>query len=138
MRFRFIFILISLSFSLYESACAQQDSIKADTTALYRNLETFSERSKFTRFMYRIVFKPVAPVVKEKNVKKKAYKKPVQKPYKTFEGKIIRNIGIITLDPFGYSATDTTVLKQNFAIKAGNKIHIKTQNIADKELVAFP
>lgn len=137
MRFRFIFILIFLSFSLYESAVAQQDSIVADTTALYRNIETFSERSKFTGFMYRMIFKPVAPVIKEKNVKKKAYRKPVQKPYKTFEGKIIRNINIVTLDPFGYSATDTTFLKQNFSIIAGNKIHIKTQSIAIRNLLLF-
>jgi hypothetical protein len=136
MRFKDTFIIFLFSFITSHSATAQQDSIKADTTALYRDLETFSAQNRFTRLMYRLVFKPVATPAK-KVVKKKAYKKLVQKPYKTFEGKIIRNIDIITLDPFGYSATDTTVAKQNFAIKAGNKIHVKTQNIAIRNLLLF-
>ena len=115
-----------------EFASGQQDSVKTDSTTLYKNIESFSSRSKFTRFMYRMVFKPVTAVKK-----KKAYKKLIQKPYNTFNGKIIRNIDIITLDPFGYSATDTTVAKQNFPIRAGNKIHIKTQSIAIRNLLLF-
>ncbi|MCK9399736.1 MAG: hypothetical protein M0Q51_07030 [Bacteroidales bacterium] len=74
--------------------------------------------------MYRLVFKPVAPSSK----KKKVYKKLIQKPYSTFEGKIIRHINIVTLDPFGYSIADTIVTSQNFILKAGNKLHIKSQS----------
>ncbi len=80
-------------------------------------------------------FKPTASFTKKKNVKKKAYKKLIQKPYNTFEGKIIRNIDIITLDPFGYSATDTTVGRRNFFTKAGNKMHIKSQIMTIRNLL---
>jgi len=88
---------------------AQQDTIKADTTRLYKNIESFSDRSKFGKFMHHMFFKPVTTSPK-KAISKKGYKKLIQKPYSTFEGKIIRNINIVTLDPFGFSVTDTTVL----------------------------
>ncbi len=116
-------------------AFAQQDTVKTDSTHLYKNIESYSKRSKFTRFMYRLIFKPVAPDSKSKVVKKKVYKKLIQKPYRTFEGKIIRNINIVTLDPFGYSATDTTVANQNFLNKAGNGMHIKTHSITIRNLL---
>ncbi|MBN2634414.1 MAG: hypothetical protein JXR66_12705 [Bacteroidales bacterium] len=132
MRFRVFFILTFVSFSFNEFAAAQQDSVKADSTSLYKNIESFSKRRKITKFMYRMVFEPVAAIKK-----KKSYKRLIQKPYNTFEGRIIRNIVIITLDPFGYSATDTAVAKQNFPVRAGNKIHINTQSIAIRNLLLF-
>jgi len=131
-KFKFLYILIFICLSYSEFADAQQDSVRVDSTQLYKNIETFSGKRKFTRFMYRMVFKPVTAIKK-----KKSYKKLIQKPYNTFNGKIIRNIDIVTLDPFGYSATDTTVAKQNFPIRAGNKIHIKTQSIAIRNLLLF-
>ena len=126
-----------ISFLISDFAFAQQDSVKTDSTHLYENIESFSKRSKFTKFMYRLVFKPVAPVLKKKAVKKKGYKDLLQKPYSNFEGKSIRNIDIITLDPFGYSATDTSVVSQNILYRAGNAIHIKTHDITIRNLLLF-
>jgi len=85
--------------------------------------------------MYRLIFNQVTAELKNKPLKKKEYKKLIQKPYSTFEGKIIRNIGVVTLDPFGYSITDTAVRKQNFLYKAGNWMHIKTQGITIRNLL---
>ncbi len=51
------------------------------------------------------------------------------------EGKIIRKIQITSLDPFGYSATDTSIVAQNFLYKIGNKAHIRTQLITIKNLL---
>ena len=110
----------------------QQSNNKPDSTQIYKDIEVFSKRSKFTKFMYRVIFKPVAPIFK-----KKVYKKLIQKPYSTFEGKIVRNINIITLDPFGFSAIDTTVGKQNFILRTGNKLHIKSKEIAILNLLLF-
>ena len=135
MCFKNIFALFFISFSISDFAFAQQDSVKIDSTHLYENIESFSKRSKFTKFMYRLVFKPVTPGLKKKAVKKKGYKELLQKPYSTFEGKIIRNITVITLDPFGYSATDTTVVSQNFLNRAGNGLHIKTHSITIRNLL---
>jgi hypothetical protein len=116
-------------------AFAQQTPVKADSTHLYKNIESYSKRSWFTKFMYRLIFKPVAPDPANKKAKKNIYKKLIHKPYSAFEGKIIRNIDIVTLDPFGYSATDTTVATQNILFKAGNKIHAKTRSITMRNLL---
>ena len=135
MWFKNIFILFFVLISISDVAFAQETPVKTDSTHLYKNIESYSKRSKFTMFMYRLIFKPVAPISRKKEVKKKVYKKLIQKPYSAFEGKIIRNINIVTLDPFGYSATDTTVAKQNFLYKAGNGMHIKTQSITIRNLL---
>jgi hypothetical protein len=125
------FVLISFN----DFAFAQETTVKTDSTKIYTNIENYSKRSKFTKFMYRLIFKPVAVISKKKDATKKPYKKLIQKPYSSFEGKIIRKIDIITIDPFGFSAEDTTVAPQNLLSKAGNKLHIKTQVIAIRNLL---
>jgi len=137
MWLRKYFILILISFFICNFAYAQQPPVVKDSTLLYKNIETFSGRNKFTRFMYSLIFKPVIIISKTKSPQKKAYKKLIQKPYSVFEGKAIRNINIITLDPFGYFVDDTTVATQNFLYKAGNGLHIKTKNIAIRNLLLF-
>src|SRR5450759_4307511 len=136
MRFKIFLILFFVSFLINDFASAQETTVKKDSTLLYKNIESYSHRSKFTLMIYRMIFNPVSTISKKStSVKKKVPKNLVQKPYSTFEGKIIRNIDIVTLDPFGYSATDTSVAKQNFLYKAGNKMHIKTQSIAIRNLL---
>jgi hypothetical protein len=118
-----------------DQSFAQQIPVKTDSTLFYRNIESYSKRSKFKNFMYRLFFKPVLPDKENFYPGKKQYKKLIQKPYSTFEGKIIRNIDIVTLDPFGFSITDTTAAKLNFLTKSGNTIHIRTKNIAIRNLL---
>ena len=135
MLFRKFIIFFLVIISISDFASAQQDSVKTDSTQLYRNIESYSKRSKFSGFMYRLIFKPVTTDSKNKEVRKKTYKKLIQKPYNTYEGRIIRNIDVVTLDPFGYSASDTTIGKQNFLSNAGNGMHIKTQGITIRNLL---
>jgi hypothetical protein len=135
MWFKNILILFFILITISNVAFAQETSVKTDSTHVYENIETYSKRSKFTMFIYRLFFKPVAPSLRKKEVNKKGYNKLIQKPYGAFEGKIIRNIDIVTLDPFGYSAIDTIVRKQNFLYKAGNWMHIKTQSITIRNLL---
>jgi hypothetical protein len=52
------------------------------------------------------------------------------------EGKVIRNISIVTLDPF-YSDIDTTVNPKNWAERTGNRLHLKTKKLAIKNLLLF-
>jgi len=130
-----------LTFSIFSilinaSAIAQEDTVKTDSTQLYKNIETFSKGSRFKTFLYRLVFKPVT-IISKKEIKKSEYKKLIQKPYSTFQGKIIRKIDITTLDPFGYSATDTNVKSLNILTKSGNSLHIKTQQLAIRNLLLF-
>jgi hypothetical protein len=135
MWFRNIVILFFISLFASDYAFSQETPVKKDSTQLYRDIESFSKKSRFTNFIYRMVFKPVKAVLPKKLAKKKRYKKLIQKPYSTFEGKTIRNINIETLDPFGYSVTDTNVAPNNSFLIKGNKVHVKTQNITIRNLL---
>lgn len=135
MWFRIILMLFVVSFSINDLAHTQQTTPKTDSTRIYKNIESYSKKSKIGKFMYRLVFKPVAVDLKKKEVRKKGYNKLIQKPYSVFEGKIIRSINIVTLDPFGYSISDTTVSKQSILSKTGNELHIRTNNITIRNLL---
>ncbi|MBN1791790.1 MAG: hypothetical protein JW830_14915 [Bacteroidales bacterium] len=132
-----ITLLLFISYAAIEFAFSQETSVKKDSTSLYKDIESFSKRRKITQFMYRVFFKPAVPVSSLKTAKKKGYRKLIQKPYSTFEGKTIRNIEIETLDPFGYSITDTGAAPKNFFLKTGNRLHVKSQQIAIQNLLLF-
>ena len=134
MWFKKILILFIISVFFSAFLRAQETTVKKDTTKIYKDIESYSKRNKFNTFMYRLIFKPIT-VISKKGVKKKVYKKLIQKPYSTFQGKIIRKINIVTLDPFGYSASDTSVVSQNKLTKIGNDLHVKTQVIAIRNLL---
>ncbi len=131
MRFRNVVILFFILLITNDVAFAQVTIVQKDSTHLYENIETYSERSKFTKFMFRLFFKPVAPDLPQK----KKNKRPIQKPYSSFEGKIIRNVNIETLDPFGNSIGDTIASSLNFITRTGNNFHIKTRTIAIRNLL---
>jgi len=134
MWFRRISILSVVSVILTVSAFGQQTPVNTDSTHLYKDIETYSKRNKFNTFMYQLIFKPIT-IISKKEVKKKVYKKLIQKPYSTFQGKIIRKIDIVTLDPFGNRANDTSKSEQNRLTKAGNYLHVKTQIVAIRNLL---
>jgi len=135
MGFKIIFVFLFVSILTNDFAFAQQKSAPKDSTKIYSDIESFSKRGKFTKFMYSLIFKPVAPTSQQNKGKRKVYKKLIQKPYQTFEGKIIRNINIETLDPFGYSIGDSIYKSPNFLAKTGNKLHVKSQRITIRNLL---
>ena len=112
----FIFFCFKMSFS-------QEIVPKKDSLEVYKDLQNYSKKHKFTKFVHKLVFKPI-------NSKQKRRKKVVRQNYQAFEGKIIRNINIVTLDPFGYSEIDSTKKPRNWVEKNGNRIHIKTKKLA--------
>lgn len=119
------------SILIQDSGQAQQAVTEKDTTKLYEDIEDYAGRKKFTKFLHQLVFKPTArtsPKIKTKNFL-------TQKSYSDFEGKIIRQIHIETLDPFGYSIDDTTAVAEGFLSKTGNKLHIKSQQITIRNLL---
>ncbi|MDA3943043.1 MAG: hypothetical protein PF694_05835 [Bacteroidetes bacterium] len=113
------------------SAFAQETPSPNDSTLLYENIETYSERSRFTKFMFRLFYKPVAPAPTKKILNKRL----IQQPYSSIEGKIIRKIHIATLDPFGTSIGDTIRGSLNVLTKAGNNYHIKTRSSTIRNLL---
>src|SRR5690606_6706980 len=94
----------------------------------------YSKKNNFTKLMYKLLFEPISSKKKEKKKEKKV---TVKKEFHDFEGKIIRNINIVTLDPFDYSEVDTTVQPKNFISKAGNSLHIKSKKLTIKNLLLY-
>jgi hypothetical protein len=132
-----IFILFFISCLLSDDAFAQQSTAKADSSKLYRDIETFSKKRKSTKFLYRLLFKPVEIPVQKITKAKTKKKVEIEKPYSAYEGKIIRAIYITTLDPFGRHATDTVVIRQNFLTEAGNRMHFRTLRLTIRNLLLF-
>ncbi|WP_423126420.1 hypothetical protein [Gaoshiqia sp. Z1-71] len=124
-------ILFFVLLTTNDLAFGQDITVQKDSTHLYENIETYSERSKFTKFMFRLFFKPTAPPPALETLNKRL----VQKPYGSFEGKIIRQINIVTLDPFGYSIGDTIAASLNYLSNIGNKFHVKTHHNTIRNLL---
>jgi hypothetical protein len=117
---KLILLLLILCYS--QASFSQIDKPKKDSSKVYKNIQTYSKKNKFTKLVHKLVFRPV-------NIKV-AKKKVVRKKQQAFEGKIIRKINIITLDPFGFSEIDSTRRPKNWAEREGNRIHIKTNRLA--------
>ena len=98
-------VLIILIFCCCQISFSQVDKKRKDSSEVYKQIQTYSKKNKFTKLLHKLVFRPI-------NVKSKK-QKIVPKKFNLFEGKIIRNINIVTLDPFGYSEIDTAKKARN-------------------------
>jgi hypothetical protein len=123
-------VLIIFLFSLAVTGYSQNNS-KQDSLKVYRSMETYAKKKSFTYALYKAFFRPVSDLNKKKS---KRLKIP---SYKSFEGKIIRNIYISTYDPFGYDIYDTLQRPGNFWTKGGNKLHLKTSPFAIRNQLLF-
>jgi hypothetical protein len=131
MCFKNILILFLITISTCDFTFAQVDTAKKDSSQLYENIESYSKHNKFNKFIYSLVFKSVATG----SSKKKVYKKLLKKTYSAFEGKTIRHINIVTIDPFGYSISENHEPKLNIFSKSGNSLHLKSNQINIKNLL---
>ncbi len=114
---------------IYQTIDQSSEKIVEDSTK-YKAIEEFSKKSKITSFLHRILFRQIM----------KETLPPVEKETRrliSHEGKIIRRIQITTLDPFGYSLSDTSVQPEIFPFKAGNSLHVKTKPMIIKNLLLF-
>jgi hypothetical protein len=125
-----IVLLFLFLWSFPQSAFSQEKQTKKDSVETYEKIKKLSEKRKFTTFLRKIIFKPSK--IKKKN------KTLVEKKHLTnVDGKIIRNIRIITLDPFGNSDTDSTMVPNNWGERTGNRFHLKTKKFAIQNLLLF-
>ena len=122
-------LLFLLVFSYCPLSFSQVGQVKEDSSAVYKDIQTYSKKNKFTKLLHKLIFEPVHVKRKKKRVLPRIQQK--------FEGKIIRNITIETLDPFGYSDTDSNREPKNWAEKTGNRIHLKTKKLAIRNLLLF-
>lgn len=118
--------IIFLMMCSYQVLLGQENPKVKDSAKVFRNIEKYSKKSKFTYFIHKLIFEPVA----KQKIKKNSFHKIKKQHYVNLEDKIIRKINVTTLDPFGYSITDTSAKSKKKLPKMGNSLHIKTHNFA--------
>ncbi len=127
------FIIIFFIFCSQAVFCQNnQQAQNTDSAEIYRDIEKFSKKHKVSKLIYDLIFRPLVP---PRSIKKHKRKWQDFKPSTDYEGKIIRDIKIQTLDPFGYSVYDTNVSPRGFIQKTGNSAHVKTRLITIRNLM---
>lgn len=116
-------IILVFLFLCFQPSFSQVNVPKKDSLEVYKDIQIYSKKNKFTKFMHRLVFRPIYP-------NRSKTKRIVSENYVDFEGKIIRNINIVTLDPFGYSEIDSSRKPRSWVELNGNFIHNKTKKFA--------
>ncbi|WP_142784954.1 hypothetical protein [Changchengzhania lutea] len=113
------------------SVNGQENETEKDSTEIYKKIEIYSKKNKFTKTLHKLIFKSTN---KKQRIR---LKKAKHQNYRLYQGKIIRHIDIVTLDPFGFSIYDTLKGPKNWLGKAGNSIHIKSKQFAIRNLLLF-
>jgi hypothetical protein len=106
-----------------------------DSVQVYKKIEENAKKTKFKKFVYRLLFKSKRSETKsQKNVRKQFL---IKKTFDRNEGKIIRTINIETLDPFGFSVDNYKDAPDKGFEKFGNRLHLKTKNWTIRNLLLF-
>ncbi|MBP4137170.1 hypothetical protein J3495_03630 [Flavobacterium sp. P7388] len=128
-NFKILFFILLCMYS-NEVLSQEKDTKKEkDKTETYSEIKKRAKKIKAAKFFKKVIFR---------SPKSKTSQIPVIiKDTAKFEGKIIRKIRIVTLDPFGRSDTDSTVVPKNWGERNGNKFHLKTKKFAIQNLLLF-
>ncbi len=120
-------ILLLLVFCCYQPSFSQEKKRENDKPVENKNSRNLSKKNKILSHIPRFLLKGDNPKITRKKYKNKT----------NFNGKIIRNIEIVTLDPFGFSDKDTTKKPVNWGEITGNHLHLKTKAFTIRNLLFF-
>lgn len=134
MRFSFLFLIIGF-YCIPCALYAQEYERKKDSTdrEIKRKYEEFNDKpdnGKLSRFLNRVLIKDP----NRKSISREIESRPT---FKHAQGKIIRSIEIVTLDPFGYSVNDTTEMPDKWIERAGNTAHVRSSRLAVRNYLLF-
>jgi hypothetical protein len=119
LRIGFIFLLIIFQYTNLHAQYSLQDTIKLQKQELfYDSLEYRANQRRLTEWMYDMLISPPRPYV-DKEALALNY-------YNQYEGKIIADIKIQSLDVFGPSLNDTTKKAKSTGALIANSIHTKS------------
>lgn len=129
-----LFLFLCICFISWKGN-AQTIDKKGDSISIYQDINDLSRKNKFSRFVYKLIFRESALNTEDLVTSTPKKKEKVVKKHQ--EGKIIRNISIETLDPFGYSVTNEKKVPKRKLENFGNAIHIKTKEITIRNIMLF-
>lgn len=128
-------LLVLLLFVFCCQNMTAQQTVAKDSAKVYKNIENYSRKSKFGKFVHRLLFKSTRKSKPSKKASTQRYY--LKKAFDKHEGKIIRNINIETLDPFGYSVDNTKDQPDKGIERFGNTFHAKSKKFTIKNLLLF-
>jgi hypothetical protein len=124
-----------LFFLAYITSKAQVKNSGNDSIKVYKKIENYSKKSKFNQAIYKLLFKSNRKSSASSLDKRNAYF--IKKSFERYEGKIIRNINIATLEPFGYAVDNYKDAPEKSIEKLGNKLHVNTKKWTIRNLLLF-
>lgn len=130
-----VFILLTQFLFVSNEMNAQIIEKKGDSISIYHDINDFSKKNKLSRLIYKLIFKE--STLKATDIFSVELKKNKIKASENQNGKIIRNIFIETLDPFGYSVTNENKVPKRKIDNFGNKVHLKTKDVVIKNMLLF-
>lgn len=134
MKFKYLHFFLFLLF-MCQICQAQVKNSGNDSVKVYKKIEDYSKKSKFKNFIYRLLFKSQRSETRsQKSARREFF---IKKSFDRNEGKIIRDIKIETLDPFGYSVDNYKDEPEKGFEKFGNRLHLKTKNWTIRNLLLF-
>ncbi|MGL2964000.1 hypothetical protein ACSVH2_09305 [Flavobacterium sp. RSB2_4_14] len=131
---KLLFGLLMFSLTCLNTS-AQVKNSGNDSTKVYKDIKKYSKKNKFNESVYKLLFKSKRKSKPTATDKRKKYF--IKKSFDRGEGKIIRNINIETLDPFGYAVDNYSDKPEKGVEKFGNSIHFKTRKWTIRNLLLF-
>ena len=125
-------VLYIIFLSIPECLLAQ---VTKDSTNFYFKLEIKASKYQLTSWIYDVIFEDFSP--NDSMVPIKLFKKKIINPFLKFQGKKIRNINVVVLDPFGYSVNEFYGKTPDYFEKLGNKLHVTTKEQIVRNLLLF-
>lgn len=114
-----------------EATLSPVRQLKRQANSFYTNLESYSNTTGLTRELHRIIIKPSKNEAENNGVTIAS-----DNEFQQYAGRIIRNISITRLQPFGQSVNDTLLNPHSWIEKTGNKVHKRTrENIIRNQLL---
>ncbi len=104
-----------------------------DSLATYRKLQDFADKRRFTRWLHDAIFVRVP----DEATAAPAPDRPQRDPHRAYRGRVIRQVRVHVLDPFGSSASDTTTRDLSGIERLGNGLHRRTREHIIRDLLLF-
>jgi hypothetical protein len=131
-----LFLPSDTTLLIMDTLVARVDTIRTRNEKILHSVEQFTKkRNIFSRLLRNIVvFEKKRPLEISSTT---AATQTEDKPYRNYNGKIIRDIEVRVLDAFGRSLNDPEKKPRSLLEKGGNVVHIKSQRWVIRNKLLF-